>query len=69
MPTVINNPGTGESSGNNLVLSIILVVVVIAGIALFFVYGLPMLKGGAPADNTIEVDLKLPEGENQQPAQ
>ncbi len=71
MPTVINNPG--ENTGNNnAVLNIILVIVVILGIALFLIYGLPMLRGGAaPAQNGIDVNVKLPSGDNnqQQPQQ
>jgi len=60
MPTVINNPGTTEDTGSNLVLAIVLIVVVIAGVALFFVYGLPMLRNNSnqtPSSTNINVTV------------
>ena len=59
MPTVINNPGSSESSGmgTGLVLGIIVAVIIVA--ALVFMYGLPALQG-QPQDNTSDINVELP---------
>jgi len=44
MPTIINNPGTTEDSGSNLVSGVILTIVILGSLALFFIYGLPMIQ-------------------------
>jgi hypothetical protein len=61
MPTVINNPGTTEDSGSSLVLGIILAVVVLGGLALFFIYGLPMIQNNQnPSTTNINVTTPAP---------
>jgi hypothetical protein len=63
MPTVINNPsGNGEGSGVGVILGVLVAIIIII---LFFVYGLPALRG-APAskDAGINVDVNLPNPDN-----
>lgn len=58
MPTIINNPPGQTSSEDGMGLGVILGIifaVVIAGI-LFFVYGLPAIRG-APSGTNINVQL------------
>jgi hypothetical protein len=58
MPTVINNPGSVEDSGSNLILAIVLMVVILGGIVLFFMYGLPMIQNyQSPSSTNINVTL------------
>ncbi len=47
MTTIINTPGSGEDSGSNLVVAVILIIVISGGVALFFIYGLPMIQKNA----------------------
>lgn len=61
MTTVINNPGNGENTdgGMGLILGVFILLIVAA---LFFVYGLPAIRGNSatpPADN-IDINVKLP---------
>lgn len=59
MTTIINNPNGGErgdSSGVGIILGVILAVVLIA---LFFVYGLPAMRGATPSGSTINVPDKV----------
>ncbi|MDO8509600.1 MAG: hypothetical protein Q7S24_00475 [bacterium] len=51
MTTIINTPGTG-SSDSSMMGTIIGLVVLVVLVALFFVYGLPMLRGASGATNT-----------------
>ena len=44
MATVVNNPSDTGSNGMGLILGVLLLLVIAF---LFFVYGLPMLNGGA----------------------
>lgn len=63
MTTVVNNPGNTDGTGAGLVVGVILAIAVIA--LLFFVYGLPAIRGtepATPAANTVDVNLKLPAG-------
>lgn len=60
MPTVINNPQTTEDSGSNLLVGIILIVVFFGGIALFFIYGLPMIQNNynqKPDSTNIQITI------------
>jgi hypothetical protein len=63
MATIVNTPGTSDSSGTNgLLIGIVLVVVVFA---LFWFFGMPYLRGGgtgssAPTNN-IENNVQAPE--------
>jgi predicted PurR-regulated permease PerM len=46
MTTIVNNPATTDQGfGNSVAVAIVLVLFVFAGI-LFFMYGLPALRGG-----------------------
>jgi hypothetical protein len=62
MPTIINNPpSTGGTESSALVL--ILSIAVAAGlIVLFFVYGLPAIRGtaDAPKNDTVNVNVTSP---------
>lgn len=62
MTTVINNPGNGESSdsGIGIIIGVIILLLVVGG--LFFVYGLPAIRGSgvAPQNGSIDVNVKLP---------
>lgn len=61
MATIINNP-SGEGSGIGIILGVILALAVIG---IFFVYGLPAMRGNpAPADssNGASINIELPTG-------
>jgi hypothetical protein len=54
MTTVINNPGNDSSGGGTgLIVGVIIAIVLIA---LFFMYGLPALRG---SNNNDGVDIKV----------
>lgn len=60
MPTVINNPGQGDGGsgmGSGLVIGIAIVILI--GLVVFFVYGMPALRGGQqnPSDN---INIQVP---------
>lgn len=60
MATIINTPGTGDSSG---VVLIVGVVVAAVAIALFFMYGLPAIQNMSrdySDPTTIKVELPTP---------
>lgn len=61
MTTIINTPGNNsDSSGVGVIVAIIIAIVVIG---LFFVYGLPAIRGmgsAAPQNGAIDVNVKLP---------
>lgn len=59
MTTIVNTPGNSDSGGSGLIIGVIVAIVVIA---LFFLYGLPAMRGNpAPADNgKIDVKVELP---------
>jgi len=61
MSTVINNPSSdGEGGATGLIIGIMLVIVIGA---LFFIYGLPAIRGAnAPQQGAIDVNIKLPTG-------
>lgn len=62
MTTVINNPGTGDGSDNSAAIIIGIIVLVIA-VALFVMYGLPMMQNSeTPSDGSIDVNVTLPAG-------
>lgn len=59
MPTVINNPSS-DSSGVGVIVGVLVAIVLIV---LFFVYGLPGLRGaGAPDNGGVNVNVDLPGG-------
>ncbi len=61
MPTVINNPGTTEDSGSNLVLGVILAIVILGGLVLFFIYGLPMIQNDTSQNpGTTNINVTVP---------
>ncbi len=69
MATVINNPSGGSEGSSVGVIVGVLVAIII--VVLFFVYGLPALRGGAPApaDNGgIDVNVDFPSGGDSSPA-
>lgn len=61
MTTVVNTPGSSNSSDSSvgMVLGLIVLLVVLG---LFFVYALPAIRGSAPAqpNGAIDVNVKLP---------
>ena len=60
MATVINNPGgSSENSGAGVIIGVIVAIILII---LFFVYGLPALRGGAAPSNSLDVNVDLPQG-------
>jgi flagellar biogenesis protein FliO len=61
MATIINNPdGSGEGSGVGMIVGVLVAIILIV---LFFVYGLPALRGGAaPQNNGLDVNVSLPGG-------
>jgi hypothetical protein len=60
MATVINNPGgSNQDSGAGVIIGVIVAIILII---LFFVYGLPALRGGTAPSNTLDVNVDLPEG-------
>jgi hypothetical protein len=60
MATVINNPsGNSDNSGTGVIIGVIVAIILII---LFFVYGLPALRGGASPSNSLDVNVDLPSG-------
>ncbi|MDD5068601.1 MAG: hypothetical protein PHS53_04350 [Candidatus Pacebacteria bacterium] len=60
MSTIINTPGnSSEDSGLGIILGVLIAIIVIV---LFFVYGLPALRGSQTAQpsNGINVNVSLP---------
>lgn len=59
MATVINNPTESSAAG-----TIVGLVIAVLLIALLFIYGLPALRGSAPASNgpSANIDVNLPTG-------
>ncbi|MDD5050934.1 MAG: hypothetical protein PHV93_04350 [Candidatus Pacebacteria bacterium] len=60
MATIINTPGTpSEDSGLGIVLGVLIAIIVIV---LFFVYGLPAIRGNQTpqTSNGINVNVSLP---------
>lgn len=53
MSTIINTPGEG-GSGTTTIIGIILVI---AAVVVFFMYGLPAIQNGTQKDTTIDVTL------------
>lgn len=63
MATIINNPGEG-GGGSGLAI-VVGVLVALALVGLFIVYGLPALRGGgapAPESGGVDVNVELPAG-------
>lgn len=59
MTTVINSPGSNEGSGAGLIIGVIIALVIIA---LFFVYGLPALRGnGGSNDRGTNINVQIPD--------
>jgi hypothetical protein len=54
MATIVNTPGTTrEGSGTGLIVGVLLAIVLIA---LFFIYGLPAIRGtGSDAGTTVNI--------------
>lgn len=62
MNTVINNPNSsGESSWVGMTIGIILAIILIV---LFFVYALPALRNNADNDGGINLNVDLPNYDN-----
>ena len=62
MTTVVNNPGggSGDSSGTGMVVGVLLAIIIIV---LFFLYGLPALRGNqAPKNDSMDINVTLPTG-------
>lgn len=59
MATIINNPDSGEPAGGGFGM-IIGAIIVIAIIVLFFVYGLPAIRGGSSGTSS-ETNVNVPE--------
>lgn len=57
MTTVINNPG--EGSGGGWIVGILILIILLV---VFFVYGLPALRGNNGDDNGVNVKVELPSG-------
>jgi hypothetical protein len=67
MPTIINNPPgspNNDSSSAGLIIGLILIIAVLV---LFFVYGLPALRNNASKGTTINVPDKVDVNVNKQP--
>ena len=65
MATIINNPSGGEPAGSSGMGMVVGVLIVIALVALFIIFGLPMIRGGAapaPENPGVNVDVNLPTG-------
>lgn len=68
MATIINNPGNGEDSSGagGLLLGFILLIIVLA---LFFLYGLPMIRNSntpvkeAPKTDSLDINVTVPKAE------
>lgn len=60
MTTIVNTPGTGDSSAAVLIVGLVIAAV---AIALFFMYGLPAIQNMSRASSTpttIKVELPTP---------
>ena len=61
MSTIINTPPVNsEDSGAGLVLGVILGIIIFGGLALFFIYGLPMIQNSqnqTPSETNINVTV------------
>ncbi len=63
MATIINNPDTGSSnSGMGTVVGIVLAIIIVA---LFFMYGLPAMRGTQKSGTTVNVPEKVQVDVNQ----
>jgi len=58
MTTVINSPGSSESGGVGMIIGVLVSIIVIV---LFFMYGLPALRGNQ-TNESVDVNVQLPEG-------
>jgi hypothetical protein len=56
MPTIINNP-SGEGSGAGMVVGILVAII---ALVLFFVYGLPALRGSDNSGGGANINVQLP---------
>ena len=52
MATIINNPGDGNNSGGNAAGIIVGIVLVVIVLFVFFVYGLPAIRGTRQSSGT-----------------
>jgi hypothetical protein len=65
MTTVINTPGSGNNGDNSGLGMIVGILIAVIAIALFFIYGLPAMRGNeAPKDDSLNVNVTLPAGES-----
>ena len=64
MTTIINTPGSnnnGDDSGLGIIAGILIAII---AIVLFFIYGLPAIRGNeAPKDDDVNINVTLPAGE------
>ena len=64
MTTVVNSPGnaSGDSAGVGMIIGILLAIVIVI---LFFVYGLPAMRGSAtPQSDNLNIDVQVPTGDS-----
>ena len=62
MTTVINSPRSDSEGIAGVVIGFIVVLLLVV---LFVVYGLPMMRGSAPAENSgVNIDVQLPATES-----
>ena len=61
MATIVNTPATGEDSGSNLLVAVILIIVIFGGAVLFFIYGLPMIQNNTNQNpGTTNINVTVP---------
>lgn len=59
MVTVVNNPGGGEGSGAGMLIGVAVLIIVVV---LFFIYGLPRIRGGEKKSTDINIEIQTPGG-------
>lgn len=56
MTTIINTPGNTEDSGIAIIIGVLVAIIVIT---LFFLYGLPAIRGTSPQSSNSTVDINI----------
>ncbi len=69
MSTIINTPsGNTEDSGLNAILAVVLIIVVLGAVALFFIYGLPMIQNYSNTNpGSTNINVTVPANPNPAP--